>query len=89
MTTLPQEVVSSVAVANLKSVAETPAMLSNLAYSNDVSNNNLSQQNSVSDQQATNQLGASILASVINSLAKPGPKEGEPGPATKNQGGAR
>ena len=39
---LPEEVVSAVAIGNLKSISEQPAMLSNLAYSNTVANTNLS-----------------------------------------------
>ena len=50
-TTLPEGVVEGVAIGNLKCVSEQPAMLSNLAYSNSVANNNLSMQNAVANQQ--------------------------------------
>jgi len=57
-----EEIVSAVAIGNLKAVSEQPAMYSNLAYSNSVASNNLGGQNAVSNQQAMNELGLSVIA---------------------------
>ncbi len=48
-------------------------MLSNLAFSNVVSNTNLSQQNAVSNQQSSNEVGTSVVGSVVNSVTDLGP----------------
>lgn len=69
------ETATVIGVANLKSVAEQPAMLSNLAYSNLVANTNLLQQNAVANQQAMNELGISVVGKVVNSLTNLGPLE--------------
>jgi hypothetical protein len=77
-TTLPHslgETVTVIGVSNLKSVAEQPAMLSNLSYSNTITNTNLSQQNAVSNQQAMNELGISILGKTVNKVSDLGPLE--------------
>lgn len=66
---LDEEVVSAVAIGNLKAISEQPAMYSNLAYSNVVSSNNLGQQNSVSNQQAINELGISLVAKATNTVS--------------------
>ncbi|MCK9200903.1 MAG: RebB family R body protein [Gallionella sp.] len=63
---LPDDIVQSVAIGNLKAIAEQPAMLSNLAYSNLVANTNLSQQNAVANQQAMNELGIAVVAMACN-----------------------
>ncbi len=63
------------AIASIKSIAEQPAMLSNLAYANTVANTNLSQQNAVANQQAMNQLGISIVGKTVNNVANLGPLE--------------
>lgn len=64
-----------VAITNLKSIAEQPAMLSNLAYSNVIANTNLSQQNAVANQQAMNELGISIVGKTVNKVSDLGPLE--------------
>lgn len=69
------ETATVVAISNLKAVAEQPAMLSNLAFSNVVANTNLLQQNAVANQQAMNELGISIVGKVVNSLTNLGPVE--------------
>ncbi|MBN2069311.1 MAG: RebB family R body protein [Opitutales bacterium] len=77
-TTLPPslgETVTVIGVSNLKSVAEQPAMLSNLSFSNTVANTNLSQQNAVANQQAMNELGVSILGKTVNKVSDLGPLE--------------
>jgi hypothetical protein len=75
MATLPDEVISAVAIGNLKAISEQPAMLSNLAYSNVVASTNLSQQNAVANQQAMNELGISIVAKASNTVSNLGPLE--------------
>lgn len=72
---LPDTVVEGVAIGNLKSISEQPAMLSNLAYSNTVVNTNLSMQNAVSNQQAMNEVGISVVGKVINLISTLGPLE--------------
>lgn len=77
-TTLPPslgETVTVIGVTNLKSVGEQPAMLSNLAYSNTVSNTNLSQQNAVANQQAMNELGIAVVGKTVNKVSDLGPLE--------------
>lgn len=73
--TLPSDIVQSVAIGNLKAVAEQPAMLSNLAYSNMVANTNLSQQNAVANQQAMNELGISVTGKTVNLVSNLSPLE--------------
>lgn len=58
---LNEEIVSSIAIANLKTVAEQPALLSNIALSNQIFNQNMSQQNSLAEQNA---MGIARLAAV-------------------------
>ena len=68
-------IIEGVAIANFKSIAEQPAMLSNLAYSNTVANTNLSWQNAVSHQQAMNELGLSVTAASVNTVKNLTPLE--------------
>lgn len=72
---LPDDIRSSVAVANVKSVAEQPALLSNLAFGNLVANVNLSQQNAVAHQQAMTQLMASVVSKAVNQISNLSPQE--------------
>lgn len=74
---LPPGLVEAVAIGNLKDISEQPAMLANLAYSNTVSNTNLSQQNAVANQQAMNELGISIVGAGVNLLGKAGAHAGK------------
>ena len=76
MAELPQDIVSGVAIANLKCISEQPAMLSNMAYSNMVSTTNISQQNAVSNQQSLNELGVTVLGKAVNTVANIDPMEG-------------
>ena len=73
--TLPSDIVQSVAIGNLKSISEQPAKISNLAYSNVVTTTNLSQQNAVSNQQAMNEVGISVVGKTVNNVADLGPLE--------------
>lgn len=72
---MDDKVIEAVAIGNLKSISEQPAMLSNLAYSNTVVNTNLSMQNAVANQQAVNELGVAIVGKVVNLLTTLGPLE--------------
>lgn len=69
------QVTSAVAVGNLKAISEQPAMLSNLAYANVVSTNNLGQQNAVANQQAIGELGIQLVAKATNTIGTIGPME--------------
>lgn len=69
------ETATVINITNLKSVGEQPAMISNLAYGNLVNNTNLSQQNAVSNQQAMNELGISIVGKTVNKVSDLGPLE--------------
>ncbi len=66
---VPDDIREAVAIANLKSIAEQPAMLSNLAYANLISNVNLSQQNALSNQHAMNQLTVSVTSKAVNKIS--------------------
>jgi hypothetical protein len=70
---LPHDLIESVAIGNIKSIAEQPAMLSNLAYSNIINNVNLSQQNAVANQQALNELGIAITGKAVNTVSSLSP----------------
>lgn len=72
---LPSDIVQSVAIGNLKAIAEQPAMISNLAYGNTVANTNLSQQNAVANQQAMNELGVAITGRTVARVGNLGPLE--------------
>ncbi|CAM3473149.1 hypothetical protein [Paracidovorax anthurii] len=72
---LDEQVVSAVAIGNLKAISEQPAMLSNLAYSNVVTTNNLGQQNAVSNQRAVGELGLPLVAKATNTISNIGPLE--------------
>lgn len=74
-TALPDDIRESVAIANVKSVAEQSSMLSNLAYADMMSNDNLSQQNAVSNQQGMNQLGVTVAGKVNNLISSLNPME--------------
>ena len=49
---LPDQIVESIAISNAKSIGEQPAILSNLALANQILNNNMQQQMMLSQQQA-------------------------------------
>jgi len=72
---LPDDIRESIAIGNVKSVAEQSSMLSNLAYADLISNVNLSQQNAVSNQQAMNQLGITVTGKAVNRVSDLSPME--------------
>jgi hypothetical protein len=63
---LPDNIKEEIAIGNLKSIAQSPAALSNLALANLINNVNLSQQNAVANQQAMNQLGIAITGKAVD-----------------------
>lgn len=75
LSALPNDIREAIAIGNVKSVAEQSSMLSNLAYANLISNTNLGQQNAVSNQQALNQLGATVTGKSVNLVANLSPME--------------
>lgn len=66
---LPNDIRESIAIGNINSVAAQTSMLSNLAYADLISNDNLSQQNAVSNQQAAGELGRAVSGKVNNLVA--------------------
>lgn len=70
-----EKVIEGVAIGNLKSISEQPAMLSNLAYSNAIANNNLTMQNAVANQQTLNETGVAVLGKTVNEVSNLGPLE--------------
>jgi len=74
-TGIPDDIRESAAIGNIKSVAEQPAMLSNLTFSNLINNDNLSQQNALSNQQAMNQLGLTTSGKAINRITNSVPRD--------------
>ncbi len=70
---LDTQVTAAVAIGNLKAISEQPAMLSNLAYSNVVSTNNLGQQNAVANQRAVGELAIPVVAKAVNTASDLGP----------------
>jgi hypothetical protein len=70
---LSGEVVSAIAIGDLKAISEQPAVLSHLAYSSTVASTNLSRQNAVADQQANDQLGMPLVATATESISDTGP----------------
>lgn len=62
---LPNEIVQSIAIANAKSIGEQPAILANLALANQILNNNLQQQMLISNQQAMNQITMATMAKCV------------------------
>ncbi|MBD2502134.1 RebB family R body protein [Anabaena azotica] len=72
---LPNDIRESIAIANAKSVAEQPAMLSNLAFANLVTNTNLAQQNALANQQAMYQMSVTVTAKAVNKISDLSPVE--------------
>lgn len=62
---LPSDIVQAIAISNAKSIGEQPAILANLALSQQIFNQNLQQQNAVSHQQALNQIKLAVVAKYI------------------------
>lgn len=63
---LPDEIVQSIAISNAKSIGEQPAILANLALANQILNQNLQQQSAISLQQAINQITLATAAKCVS-----------------------
>src|SRR3954462_4306666 len=87
-TPLPDNIMEAISLNGLMSIANQPAILSNLALSNVTQNTNLSQQNALSFQQTQNGLQATILAKLVNTVLNPGPIEAASVGALFSRGGA-
>ena len=72
---LPGEIIDPIAIASLNAIAGQASGLANLAYSNTLANINLTQQNTVANQQAMNQVGESVLGKTVNLVANLNPME--------------
>ena len=72
---LPDEIIESTAISSLASISEQPAMLSNMAYSDTITNGNLSEQNAVANQQSMNEVGVAVTDKQVNLLSTLGPLE--------------
>lgn len=72
---LPDDIRESIALGSFCSITGQPSSLSNLAYSNAISNNNLTQQNTVANQQAMNEVAQSVLGNAVNLVANLNPME--------------
>lgn len=73
--TLPPEIIETVSIGGMVSNSAQPAMLSNLAYTNTLSNSNLGQQNAVANQQALNQLNVATVGGMVSAISDLGPLE--------------
>ena len=62
---LPEVIVESIAISNAKAIGEQPAILANLALSNQILNNNIQQQIMISQQQAMNQITMATLSKCV------------------------
>jgi DNA-binding transcriptional regulator YdaS (Cro superfamily) len=62
---LPEEIVQSIAIANAKSIGEQPAILANLALANQILNQNLQHQTQIAQQQAFNQIAMATTARCV------------------------
>jgi len=76
---LPTEIVQSIAIANAKSIGEQPAILANLALANQILNNNLQQQMIISSQQAMNQIVMATMAKCVTLIVGTDGKDANPG----------
>lgn len=77
---LSPDVVEAITIANLKTVAEQPSLLSNMALANQVFNQNMSQQNALADQNAM----AVARLSTVKSIAEFNPIDASQARATQH-----
>jgi DNA-binding transcriptional regulator YdaS (Cro superfamily) len=63
---LPEEIIQSIAIANAKSIGEQPAILANLALANQILNQNLQHQTQIAQQQAFNQIAMATTAKCVS-----------------------
>lgn len=62
---LPDDIVQAIAISNAKSIGEQPAILANLALAQQIFNQNMQQQISLSQQQAMNQVQMAAAAKCV------------------------
>jgi len=65
---LPSDVVEAIAISNAKSIGEQPAILANLALSQQIFNQNMQQQIALSQQSAMNQVQMAAAAKCVSIL---------------------
>lgn len=66
---LPDQIVEAIAISNAKSIGEQPAILANLALSNQILNNNLQQQMAIGQQAAINQVTLATMSRCVALIA--------------------
>jgi hypothetical protein len=71
---LPEDVVQAIAISNAKSIGEQPAILANLALAQQIFNQNMQQQISISQQQAMNQVQMAAAAKCVAIIESAGCK---------------
>jgi hypothetical protein len=69
------QVTDAVTTNSVSTIADQPAILSNLALANLIANTNLAAQNAIANQQAMNELGVSVVGKIVNMLSTVGPLE--------------
>ncbi|MBV6812421.1 FAD-binding monooxygenase [Xanthomonas campestris pv. passiflorae] len=62
---LPADIIQAIAISNAKSIGEQPAVLANLALAQQIFNQNMQQQISLSQQQAMNQVQMAAAAKCV------------------------
>ncbi|MCS3809229.1 FAD-binding monooxygenase [Xanthomonas sp. 4461] len=62
---LPADIIQAIAISNAKSIGEQPAVLANLALAQQIFNQNMQQQISLSQQQAMNQVQMAAAARCV------------------------
>jgi len=71
---LPDDIVQAIAISNAKSIGEQPAILANLALAQQIFNQNMQQQVSISQQQAMNQVQMATAAKCVAMIESAGCK---------------
>lgn len=69
---LPEDIVQAIAISNAKSIGEQPAILANLALAQQIFNQNMQQQISLSQQQAMNQVQMAAAAKCVTMIESTG-----------------
>lgn len=81
---LPSDIVQSIAISNANSVGEQPAILANLALANHIQNANLAQQIALAQQQAMNQVALATTAKCVELIASLNPQDPQSAEHMKN-----
>ena len=72
---IADDIRESIALSSFNSISGQPANLSNLSYGNVLGHVNLSQQNTVANQQAMDQVGLSALGNAVDLVSNLSPME--------------